>query len=420
MSTAQSRELGRKEYGRKDTGSNPEQVMEQVTAELKRIGDEVKKFGEEALKQAKSAGEVSAETKSKVDELLLKQGELQARLTEAEQKLARRGDLREPVEVKSWGRLVAESEEMKGIDSSARKSVRVRIDRKDIMNVPASVGASTSATNSLTVADRQAGIVAPGQRTMTIRDLLMPGQTSANSIEYTVETGFTNAAATVAEGKQKPQSDIKFDLKNQPVRTIAHVFKASRQILDDAPMLQSYIDGRARYGLMYSEEAQLLSGDGTGSNILGIMPQASAFKSTLDFASSTAIDRLRLALLQAVLAEFPSTGIVLNPIDWATIELMKDNQGRYLIGNPVNGTAPRLWNLPVVETQAMERNHFLTGAFAMAAQIFDRMEVEVLISTENQDDFIKNMVTLRAEERLALAVYRPEAFVTGEVTAKAR
>ncbi|WP_250528836.1 phage major capsid protein [Caballeronia sp. ATUFL_F1_KS4A] len=393
--------------------------MEQVTAELKRIGDEVKRSGEEALKQAKSAGEVSADTKSKVDELLLKQGELQARLTETEQKLARREDPREPVEAMSWGRLVAQSEEMKGMDSSARKSVRVRIDRKDIMNVGSTVGTGTSATNSLTVADRQAGIVAPGHRTMTIRDLLMPGQTSANSIEYTVETGFTNASATVAEGQQKPQSDIKFDLKNQPVRTIAHVFKASRQILDDAPMLQSYIDGRARYGLRYSEEAQLLSGDGTGSNILGILPQAQKFDPKIAIANSTPIDRIRLALLQAVLAEFPSTGIVLNPIDWATIELAKDNEGRYLIGNPVNGTAPRLWNLPVVETQAMEQNHFLTGAFAMAAQIFDRMEVEVLISTENQDDFVKNMVTLRAEERLALAVYRPEAFVTGEVTAKA-
>ncbi|HBW6842070.1 TPA: phage major capsid protein, partial [Klebsiella pneumoniae] len=73
--------------------------------------------------------------------------------------------------------------------------------------------------------------------------------------------------------------------------------------------------------------------------------------------------------------------------------------------------------LPVVETQAMAQNNFLTGAFNMAAQIFDRMDIEVLLSTENEDDFVKNMVTIRAEERLALAVYRPEAFVTGNVTA---
>ncbi len=96
-------------FGRK-SGGNPEQVMEQVTAELKRIGDEVKQSGELALKQAKSAGDMSLETKGKVDELLLKQGELQARLQEAEQKLARRGDPDEPQSVKSIGQMIVESE----------------------------------------------------------------------------------------------------------------------------------------------------------------------------------------------------------------------------------------------------------------------------------------------------------------------
>ncbi|OMU75303.1 capsid protein, partial [Burkholderia pseudomallei] len=300
-----------------------------------------------------------------------------------------------------------------------RKSVRVRVDRKSIMNVPATVGSGVSGSNSLVVADRQAGIIAPPQRKMTIRDLLMPGQTSSSSIEYTVETGFTNNAAAVAEGAQKPTSDLKFNLKNQPVRTIAHLFKASRQILDDAPALQSYIDGRARYGLQLTEEGQILKGDGTGANILGILPQASAFMPSITLANATPIDKIRLALLQAVLAEFPATGIVLNPIDWASIELTKDSQGRYIVGNPVNGTTPRLWNLPVVETQAMTANDFLVGAFSMAAQIFDRMEIEVLLSTENVDDFEKNMVSIRAEERLALAVYRPESFVTGALVEQA-
>ncbi|ECI3334359.1 phage major capsid protein, partial [Salmonella enterica subsp. diarizonae] len=206
-------------------------------------------------------------------------------------------------------------------------------------------------------------------------------------------------------------------LKTAPVRTIAHTFKASRQILDDAKGLASYIDARARYGLRFKEELQLLSGDGTGANILGIIPQASTFSPKVTLASATAIDRMRLAILQAVLAEYPASGFVLNPIDWAAIELTKDGEGRYIIAQPVNGSVARLWGLPVVETQAMTQNNFLTGAFSMAAQIFDRMEIEVLLSTENEDDFVKNMVTIRAEERLAMTVYRPEAFVTGQVTA---
>jgi HK97 family phage major capsid protein len=133
-------------------------------------------------------------------------------------------------------------------------------------------------------------------------------------------------------------------------------------------------------------------------------------------ADATPIDRLRLAILQAVLAEYPASAFVLNPIDWTGIELTKDKEGRYIIAQPVNGSGARLWGLPVSETQAIAQNTFLTGAFNLGAQIFDRMEVEVLLSTENEDDFVKNMVTIRAEERLALAVYRPEAFVTGSVS----
>lgn len=411
------------DFGRKNGGGGggsggdaAERVIEEVTKEIKRIGDEVKSAGEKALAEAKKAGDMSAETKGKVDELLLKQGELQARVLEAEQKLARRADPDAPQAAKSMGQIIIDSDEFKSARSEGKSSVRVKMDRKDIMNVPATVGAGASATNSLVIADRQPGVVATPQRKMTIRNLLMPGQTSSNAIEYTVEVGFTNAAAPVAEGGAKPQSNITFNLKSQPVRTIPHIFRASRQILDDAPMLASYIDGRARYGLQLVEEAQLLSGDGTGANILGILPQASAFNPAITPANATAIDRIRLAILQSLLAEFPASGIVLNPIDWAGIELTKDAQGRYIIGNPIDGTTPRLWNLPVVETQSMASNTFLTGAFTMGAQIFDRMEIEVLISLEDADNFTKNMVTIRAEERLALAVYRPEAFVTGLVT----
>ena len=110
----------------------------------------------------------------------------------------------------------------------------------------------------------------------------------------------------------------------------------------------------------------------------------------------------------------PPTGIVLNPTDWFKIETTKDTAGAYIVGNPADGTTPRLWGLPVVETPAMTVDKFLVGAFRYGAQIFDRMDARVEISTEDSDNFRKNLVTIRAEERLALAVYRPEAFVKGD------
>jgi HK97 family phage major capsid protein len=240
----------------------------------------------------------------------------------------------------------------------------------------------------------------------------MPGRTTSNLIQYVRESGFTNAAATVSEGDAKPESTMTFELQQSPVVTIAHWVKASKQILDDFAQLQSYIDGRLRYGLQLVEENQLLKGSGVGNNLDGIYTQATAYSAP--FAPSgafTKIDVIRLMLLQAELAEYPATGIVLHPSDWAAIELTKDSQRQYLFANPQAVATPMLWGRRVVATQAMTVDTALVGAFSLGAQIFDREDANVVISTENQDDFIRNMVTIRAEERLALAVYRPAAFV---------
>ncbi len=401
---------------RKNSGVNENDDIASVSKKLTEVVDQVKNFAEDVTKKMKSGETISQELKDSTDKTLTEMNGLKERMVELEQKATRRPGEGQQEEFKTVGQRVVESEEFKGMDSSARKSMRVGMSRKDLMNVTATVGAGVSAANSLTGSDRQVGIIAPPMRTLTIRDLLMPGRTGASSIEYVVETGFTNNAGMQAEGALKGKSNIQFNLKNSPVRTIAHYFKASRQLLDDATGLASYIDGRAQYGLRFKEEQQLLTGDGTGANILGILPQATAFNPAIALSGATGIDRMRLAILQAVLAEYPASGFVLNPIDWAGIELTKDGEGRYIIAQPMSGGLARIWGLPVAETQAIAQNNFLTGAFNMAAQIFDRMEIEVLLSTENEDDFVKNMVTIRAEERLALAVYRPEAFVTGLVT----
>lgn len=390
-----------------------EAQVKELNASLKGIGDQIKAQAEASQKEIARTGEMHAETRAKVDELLSKQGELSARLQETEQKLvsASNGGRNQAERQKSAGELVVGSDQMEGVNASFRGSRRVSVPRAAITSAPASGGA-------LVGADRRPEIIMPPERRLTIRDLIAPGTTDSNAIEYVRETGFTNNAAAVAEGGAKPYSELVFELVNAPVRTLAHLFKASRQILDDSSALQSYIDARARYGLLTVEEQQLLYGNGTGANLQGLMTLAETYAAPggIVVTGEQRIDRLRLALLQAELSEFPADGIVLNPIDWAAIELTKDGEGRYIVGQPQEGTAARLWNRPVVATQAMQQDEFLTGAFRLGAQIFDRMDVEILISTENDKDFENNMVTIRAEERLAFAVYRPEAFVTGALT----
>ncbi|KHA77543.1 capsid protein [Janthinobacterium lividum] len=384
--------------------------VEDVAKMLEKIGDQVKEQGEKALAEAKKSGDMNTETKGKVDELLVKQGELQAELKELQQKHARLpgGDTGG---AKSVGELLTESKEYAAYleQSSGQKGSRFTMPVKAITSLPNSAGAGVAP-------DRLAGVQTLPQRRLTVRDLITPGRTGSNLVQYLQETGFTNAAATTGEGVRKPQSDLTVALKQAAVVKIPHFIKASTEILSDFPQLQSLIDAKLRYGLALVEEAQLLKGSGVGNNLNGIYTQAAAYAAPIVIAGATRIDVLRLAMLQAELAEYPSTGIVLNPIDWAAIELQKDDNGGYIFANPQSLALPALWGRPVVPTQAMTLDQFLVGAFQLGAQVFDREQAQVTVATENEDDFVNNLVTILAEERLALAVYRPEAFIKGDIT----
>lgn len=400
---------GGPEFGRKDGGAEPD--IKQLSRELKEATDKVKEFAEDAKGRLEKGEKMSTDAKEKADEALVKFNELSATMTEIEQKLARHGGQEQPGR-KSVGTMVIENDDIKAFMERCPSKGSVKFETKALIT-----SLTTDADGSagdLIVPDRQGGIVAPPERRMTVRDLISPGRTNSNAIQFVQETGFTNNAAPAAETTQKAQSELKFDLKTLPVATIAHFVMASKQILADAPMLQSYIDGRLRYGLAYAEELQLLKGDGTGANLLGIIPQASAYAAPGGLVDDNMLDLIRYAMLQAVLAEYPATGHVLHPIDWARIETLKDGMGRYIIGDPQSGTTPTLWRLPVVETPAMTVDKFLTGAFKLGAQLFDREDAGVEISTDDRDNFIKNLVTIRGEERVGLAVFRPEAFVYGD------
>lgn len=396
-----------------------EQDFKEAVATLKKVTDETKKFAETVQTEMKNLGDATNETKQNADKSLTQLNEVTTRLTDIEQKMARRGEPGAPAEErKTLGQHVVENKQVQDnlLGGGKKGRVNLNIETKNIISATGTWGVNTSVSNSLVVADRVAPVNLP-MRPMTIRSLIAPGQTVSNAIEFAVQTARTNNSAVVPETQKKPYSDYKWELKSFPVRTIAHLVKASRQILDDAPALQSTIDAEMRYGLDFTEEQELLYGDGTGAHLLGLVPSATQFVAPFTVNDETGIDRIRLAMLQGVLALYPMTGVVLNPTDWTKIEMLKDAQGRYIIGDPQGTLTPRLWSLPVVPSLAMAPGMFLTGAFAYAAQIFDRMAVEVLVSTENVDDFENNMVTIRAEERLALVVKRPQALITGPMVA---
>jgi len=397
-----------------DGGPADLQALAKATKEaLDKIGQQVKEQGEKALAEAKRFGDMYAADKPKVDEVLAKQGELMARLLELEQKQTKLSEQAAAAAApKTAGQIVTAAPEFKAwLDAGGMKSTSSGF----VCPVPRAALLSIDTTNTTTVGvspDYQQGVVAAPNRRLTIRDLLMPGRTGSNMIQFTKETGFTNNAAPQSEGDTKAESSLTFELTQSAVTTIAHFLKASKQILDDWAQLQSYIDGRLRYGLKYKEETQLLSGSGVGNNLNGIYTQATAYAAPIaPHASPTKIDIIRLMLLQAELAEYPADGIVLHPSDWTMIELTKDANRNYVFANPHNASTPVLWGRNVVATQAMTVDTALVGSFMLGAQIFDREDANVVISTENSDDFVRNLITIRCEERLALAVYRPAAFI---------
>ena len=396
------------------------ELLKNVSADLAKATSDFSLKAESALTEAKKAGALSAETKAAVDELALKfnslteaEKQLKAKLGEVEQEFARLPSQASAQSRDGLGATVVKSEALKAFAASVEGGKRI--------NIPVSAALlSTDVAQGVVEPQRLPGIdVAPKQR-LFIRDLIAPGRTSSPAIFWVQQTGFTNAARVVAEGTQKPYSNISFASKLTAVSTIAHMFKASKQILDDFAQLQSTIDVEMRYGLKYAEESEILFGDGTGVHLHGIVPQASAFDPAFEVENQSGIDDLRLAMLQAQLARLPASGHVLHFIDWAKIELTKDTLGRYILANPLGLAGPVLWGLPVVATEAVGfEGKFLTGAFQTGAQLFDREDANVVISTENADDFEKNLISIRCEERAALAVKRPEAFIYGSFTAPA-
>ncbi|WP_370308328.1 phage major capsid protein [Sphingobium abikonense] len=383
---------------------------EQLGKFVKDALDEVKKIADGADKEVKRLGDLSAETKSAADQALLKFNvldELKSRVDDMEQRMTRPGGAGLGDEVKSFGVQVSESDAIKALASKERPSARIELK------------AITTANNSaggFIVSQRENEVVAmPRRPDVIMRDLLSVMPIDTGSVDYPKQSVRTNAAAPVAEAAAKPYSNYGWTRATAPVRTIAHLAKLTRQALDDAPRLQAEIDSEMRYGLALAEDAQILLGDGTGENLLGLYPQATAYvaPSGISISSPNKMDKLRLALLQASLGLYPADAIVLHETDWTDIELTKDANGRYIFANPTGIAGPVLWGKRVVSTVSMAQGTFLVGAFKVAATLYDRLKPEVLISSENADDFEKNLLTMRCEERLGLAVKRPAALIKG-------
>jgi HK97 family phage major capsid protein len=371
---------------------------------------ELKSWMEKANGEMAASKAVESETKGALETLSTKAAELTDKCMELERKLSAGAEDGYGKQEETVGEMLVKSEAFKSMAEGRAKFARIEM-KAAIVNA--------AGQNQPLVADmRVPGIIANPDRVLTIRDLLPVGRTASNLVQFTRENVFTNAAgpqyaSPARENVLKNESGITFTLENAPVVTLAHFIPVSRQVLDDAPQLQSYVNGRLTFGLKLEEEDQLLNGTGASGNIGGILKAGNFTAYNRAATGDTKLDTLRKSITQAALAEYPVDAIVLNPADWEEIELTKASDGQYIMANPMMAAGPQLWGKRIVATNSIPAGTFLTGAFTMGAQLWDRMDAAVQISYEDGDNFKKNMATLLAEERLALTIYRPAAFVSG-------
>jgi HK97 family phage major capsid protein len=334
------------------------------------------------------------------------------------------------VERRSFAQQVIESEGYKSMLPSGGgiKGVQVEIKAAATIDegiIPAFSGGAGLA-GQLVAPQLLPGIVPLKFQPLTVADLLAQGSTSSSSISYVIESAFQDLTGTVLEKGAIPQLDLTLARRQDNVGKIANISKPTVEMFQDAEQFQAYLQNRMVFGIQRKEEDALLNGNGTAPNIFGILNRAGLATTVVTAAGLTAAKAMegifnQITALRAVSFVEPDA-IVIHPTDWQTIRLGKDLQGQYYAGGPFTGAygnagpanVANLWGVKTVITTAVAQGTVLVGGFQESGQIFRRNGITLDMTNSNNNDFETDLITLKAEERLALAVYRPAGF--GKVT----
>ena len=373
---------------------------------------------EKAFKEAMnaSAAEAKAATK-KAEDAIEAATKAAANLAELEQRVADKLTTGAHVPHRTVGDIVINSPEYKAMLAGLKPGLApgsgfsLQVEANTIIG---QTGSPPASDNTLVPADRRPGITPGAFRALRIVDFLPGVPTISNAWEFVRELLFTNNAAEVAEDAAKAESILTFEMASVGIKTIAHFIKASNQILADAPALRSYIDNRLRYGVDAREDAQLITGDGTGQNISG-MTASGNYTAFTPTTGDTALDSLNRAKYAIIGADYAPTAVLMNPADWGAIERLKTQDLAYLVGNPFGTIIPVVWGVPVVVSNNMTATKFLMADFGTSYEYVSRQSTVVEVGYVN-DDFTKNLVTIRAEKRAALATIRPASTRFGSLT----
>ena len=382
------------------------------------MADEIKQVMEALDRVEGKMDETSKSNAAELKRLGEEQTKLSRQLIELQQKGIQHQD---KPEEKTAGENLVEAENFKAFRDGSAQKARVEIaeqtDKKEEASNPI-----TTPTGGIVQAYRRPGILPGAFRPLTIEGLFPSMPIATNAFEYVQENEAknVNGAAFVAEGAQKPFGSTAFEAKTGTVKTIAHLARISKQLMADAPALAAYINQRLVYGVDLVVEDQLVTGDGSGQNLSGILHDGNftahgAKKSDLGKAP-TIFDLILFAKAKVEAAFFRPNVILLNPVDWTSMLMEKNASGDYYLGHPASVAQKYLWGLPVWTTPAITQGKFLVGDFNAAATLWTRQGMTVEMFEQDVDNVQKNLVTIRAERRLGFGVERAAALCGGDLT----
>jgi HK97 family phage major capsid protein len=348
-----------------------------------------------------------------------------------------------PERGKSLGEQFTDSAEFKGLLAQAKNSggqfAKNQRVQSEMFGVKALVTGGSDTSGGALVQNDYRGL-AVGldvfQRPLRLRDVVTPGTTTSDTVEYVRVTSVTNNAAPVAEattaaaptapesagalvnaagGGYKPESGLALAKITAAVKTIAHWMPATKRSLSDAAQIRTLIDAFLLYGLEEELEDQMIQGDNTGENFEGIATvsgvQSQAWDSDLLTTTRKAKTKVR------TIGRSFANAYLFNPADLETLDLLQDNEARFYFGGPSGaGMAQPLWNLPVIETEAVPAGTGYVGDFRKAV-LWDREQATIQVTDSHLDFFVRNLVAILAEMRAAFGVIQPSAFVEIDLTA---
>lgn len=387
--------------------------LKALEAQMEKSHNALEGFIEKSNKEREDAGKASTETKNAIDKMAEKAIEVGDRLQALEQ--AQTEHFEGEAETKTAGEMLVESDGFKGFVANGGYG-RVEVKTAIVNAVP-------SLTQPMTAGHRLDKVYGVPDRALRIRDILLSGVTDSNIVWFPKLNAQTNNAKVqvgtaspiiVAENVALGESAYTFTSDSEEVKTIGHFVPVSKQALADSNFLKSYVDGRLLYGLAYKIDTELLTGDGLIGTIEGIYTGRTAYSMDSPLSYTTKLDVLRDAKAQLQTTNFntDNTFCVLNPQDWADIELTKETAGMYVFSNPGGMIAQNIWGMKVVLSNSMTAGTFLVGN-GDEAQVWSRQNAEVSISYEDSTNFQKEMATLKAVERLALTIYNSGGFIGG-------